>query len=300
MVGACVLNGAEIKGLNDSKKLTKKQREMLNKEILASSAVVGLGWVESNEVDKLGLSNSLRLATRRAVKEVQSECQYRGVVFDEIIIDGTVNFLQGTTLERYVTTLAKADLLIESVSAAAICAKVARDNFMAELDEGLPGYNFGGHVGYGTKAHRQALIELGVCNQHRVSFRPVAEITELEIFTDSRPTQTTKEIGDKAESLMVESLKVHGHEIVARNWRTRWCEIDIVSVKDDKYYFTEVKYRKNSDFGGSNYAINDTKLKQMAFSAEIFVAKNKLRSVDMQLAAGLVEGEAVADWFVIE
>ncbi|MBS7346134.1 MAG: ribonuclease HII, partial [Candidatus Sacchiramonaceae bacterium] len=66
VVGACVLNGAEIKGLTDSKKLTKKQREVLSTEILASSAIVSLGWVEAHEIDKIGLSESLRLATKRA------------------------------------------------------------------------------------------------------------------------------------------------------------------------------------------------------------------------------------------
>ena len=68
VVGACVLNGAEIEGLTDSKKLTKKQREVLNAEISASSAIVGLGWVEASEIDKIGLSESLRLATKRGVK----------------------------------------------------------------------------------------------------------------------------------------------------------------------------------------------------------------------------------------
>ena len=134
VVGACVLNDAKIDGLTDSKKLTKKNREKLNAQILDSSAVVGLGWVWADEIDEIGLSASLRLATNRAVKEVQLKCRTNGVSFDEIIIDGTINFLKDTKLGNYVTTIKKADLLIPTVSAAAICAKVARDHYMYILD----------------------------------------------------------------------------------------------------------------------------------------------------------------------
>ncbi len=302
VVGACVLNGAEIEGLTDSKKLTKKQREVLNAEILASSAIVGLGWVEPSEIDEIGLSESLRLATKRAVQEVQAGCKTQNTTFDEIIIDGTVNFLRATPLEEYVSTLKKADLLIASVSAAAICAKVARDNFMAELDKELPDFNFGGHVGYGTQAHRRALVEFGANEYHRASFRPVAEILGVEITEADKveiAAKTTKKLGDEAEAKVAEFLEAQNHEIVARNWRTRWCEIDIVSLLDGVYYFTEVKYRKNDDFGGSKYAINQMKLKQMAFAAEIFAFKNKLKNVDLRLSAALVDGEGEIDWFEI-
>ena len=302
VVGACVLNGAEIEGLTDSKKLTKKQREVLNAEISASSAIVGLGWVEAGEIDKIGLSESLRLATKRAVREVQAGCKAQNTTFDEIIIDGTVNFLRETPLERYVSTLKKADLLIASVSAAAICAKVARDNFMAELDKELPDFHFGRHVGYGTQAHRRVLVEFGANKYHRASFRPVAEILGVEAAAaeEIAAAKTTKVIGDEAEEKVSEFLAAQNHEILARNWRTRWCEIDIVSKLDGIYYFTEVKYRKNDDFGGSEYAISLMKLKQMAFAAEIFAAKNKLKNVDLRLAAALIDGKSEIDWFEID
>ena len=135
VVGACILNNAQIDGLTDSKALTKKQREKIASEIRESPAIVGLGWVSNEELDKIGLSDSLKLATKKAVKEVQAKCKDCGVGFDEVIIDGIVNFLSNTPLEKHTSTLKKADLLISSVSAAAICAKVARDNFMAELSK---------------------------------------------------------------------------------------------------------------------------------------------------------------------
>ncbi|MDR1032389.1 MAG: ribonuclease HII, partial [Candidatus Nomurabacteria bacterium] len=166
VVGAVVLAGP-VDGLADSKLLTKKRREELNKVILSSGAAVGLGWVPASEIDEIGLGAALRLATRRAVEQIEAP-------YHEIIIDGTVNFLADTAKGKYVTTLKKADQLIAAVSAASIVAKVARDAYMVELDSQHSGYGFANHVGYGTAAHRAALAKLGPCAEHRLSFRPVS------------------------------------------------------------------------------------------------------------------------------
>ena len=310
VVGACVLNGAKIKGLTDSKALSKKQREKLSAEISKSSAIIGLGWVSNDELDEIGLSAALKLATRRAVKEVQIKCKKQNIKFNEIIIDGTVNFLAGTPLEKYASTLKKADLLISSVSAAAICAKVARDNFMAELSnkpEFAP-FCFENHAGYGTLKHRAALSEFGVSKIHRKSFKPIAEFLEnsqnknMNIFKVKKAEKiTTKELGDKAEDFVAEFLNQEKHEILARNWRTKFCEIDIVSKYGENYYFTEVKFRKNNDFGGGEAAISKNKLDQMRFAAEFFAYKNNIKNSEMRLAAAIVEGENFKkfDWFEI-
>lgn len=310
VVGACVLNGAKIKGLTDSKALSKKQREKLSAEISKSSAIIGLGWVSNDELDKIGLSAALKLATRRAVKEVQIKCKKQNIKFNEIIIDGIVNFLSDTPLEKYVSTLKKADLLISSVSAAAICAKVARDNFMAELSkkpEFAP-FCFENHVGYGTPKHRAALSEFGVSKIHRKSFKPIAEFLEksknknMNTFKVKKAEKiTTKELGNKAEDFAAEFLKQEKHEILARNWRTKFCEIDIVSKYGENYYFTEVKFRKNNDFGGGEAAISKNKVDQMRFAAEFFAYKNNIKNSEMRLAAAIVEGENFKkfDWFEI-
>ena len=310
VVGACVLNGAKIKGLTDSKALSKKQREKLSAEISKSSAIIGLGWVSNDELDEIGLSAALKLATRRAVKEVQIKCKKQNIKFNEIIIDGTVNFLAGTPLEKYASTLKKADLLISSVSAAAICAKVARDNFMAELSKKpeLAPFCFENHAGYGTPKHRAALSEFGVSKIHRKSFKPIAEFLEnsqnknMNTFKVKKAEKiTTKELGDKAEDFVAEFLKQEKHEILARNWRTKFCEIDIVSKYGENYYFTEVKFRKNNDFGGGEAAISKNKVDQMRFAAEFFAYKNNIKNSEMRLAAAIAEGENFKkfDWFEI-
>ncbi|QCT41597.1 ribonuclease HII [TM7 phylum sp. oral taxon 952] len=265
VIGAVVLGGAEIEGLDDSKKLTKKRREGLDVAIREQASSWALGWVSAKELDEIGMSEALKLATRRAVKEIQAKCQKNGSTFDEIIIDGTVNFLAGTPLEKYVTMIAKADGLIPSVSAASIIAKVARDKFMAEQDDIYPGYDFSSHVGYGVPKHRAAIKRLGVTPLHRLSFAPLAKYAGVESNSQnaseeeskSQQKDTTRQIGNKGEQTAADWLVADGHEIIARNWRTRYCEIDIVSKKDKVLYFTEVKYRKNDNFGDGLAAITN-------------------------------------------
>lgn len=295
VVGAVVLGGAQIKGLNDSKQLTKKRREELDILIRERAAGFGLGWVGATELDEIGLSESLRMATRRAVEQIHTP-------FHEIIIDGTINFLSDTKLSPYVKTLKKADALIPSVSAASIIAKVARDNFMASQDEKFPGYNFGSHVGYGTAAHRAAIEKFGVCELHRLSFAPLKKYRQeanetKQNITHKKSTKisqksssNTRAIGDVGELTAAAKLERLGHEIVARNWRTKYCEIDIVSRKGGTYYFTEVKYRKNADFGDGLSAITAKKLKQMNFAARIFAHANGLSDTDLRLLAISVSG----------
>ena len=293
VVGAVVLSGAEIEGLNDSKKLTKKRREDLDEVIRKQAAAWALGWVSAGELDDVGMSRALRLATRRAVKQIQSHCKEKNLKFNEIIIDGTVNFLADTALEQYVTVMAKADGLIPSVSAASIIAKVARDQFMAEQDVIYPGYGFASNAGYGVAKHREAIERLGVTPLHRLSFAPLAKYAEAGSLPSSSRIHrtTTRDIGDVGEQAAANWLTADGHEIIARNWRTRYCEIDIVSRKDDILYFTEVKYRKNDDFGGGLAAITAKKQRQMHFAAELFMAKHpQYEGCDMRLLAVAVKG----------
>ena len=83
------------------------------------------------------------------------------------------------------------------------------------------------------------------------------------------------ESGRAAESLVAKILKQQGHKVVAQNWRTRWCESDIVSTSKNVVHFTEVKYRSNSSWGAGHDYIMYKKLKQMQFAAQFWLAKNK-------------------------
>jgi ribonuclease HII len=152
-----------VKGLKDSKLLTKKARERLDAEIRVSAVAFGIGWATPAEIDEFGLTQAVRLAMQRAFAFIKAP-------YDRIVIDGNHNFLSdvpGTEV------LIGADNLVPAVSAASIIAKVARDHFMAKQAVTYPGYGFEAHVGYGTRAHRTAITELGLCDLHRRSWRPV-------------------------------------------------------------------------------------------------------------------------------
>jgi len=84
----------------------------------------------------------------------------------------------------------------------------------------------------------------------------------------------TTDIGRHAEEKVAELLRSNGHKIDAMNWRTRWCEIDIVSILDSCVYFTEVKYRSSTDWGDGFSYITSKKFKQMKFAAEMWISDN--------------------------
>ncbi len=309
VIGACILgdwqnseNAEWIEKLTDSKKLSAKRREELYVLIKEKALAATTGWVSSAEIDEIGLSEALRLATRRAVEQIQKT----EVPFSEIIIDGTMNFLAGTKLEKYVSTLKKGDFLVKEISAASILAKVERDKYMAELDVVYPEYGFGKHVGYGTAAHQKAMEEFGLTPEHRRSFRPVREIAEgkttakpkttTRLETAAKPKTatrlktvagpkktseqkitneqkiTTKQLGDQGEQVVVDYLEASGHEIIARNYKTKLFEVDIISRKAQMLYFTEVKYRSGQDFGEALDFIDKKKQQKMHLAVTGFLA----------------------------
>jgi ribonuclease HII len=163
LVAGAVILGRPVRGLKDSKLLTREQREKLNAKILSRALAVGLGWVEPAYIDEFGLTAANRLAMELALAQIEID-------YDQIIIDGRLNFLAG---EPKAKAVIKADLTVPVVSAASIVAKVARDNYMAGMAVKYPKYGFESHVGYGTKLHLERLKLHGVSDLHRLSYQPV-------------------------------------------------------------------------------------------------------------------------------
>lgn len=302
VVGAVILPEEKsdwVLELRDSKKLSAKKREKLNEIILGGALATGLGWVFVEELDKIGISEALRVATKRAVKLVQE----LHVPFSQIMIDGKVNFLKGTTLEKYVSTMPKADDLIKEVSAASIIAKVARDQYMTKLAEKFPEYGFEKHVGYGTAKHIEAINKYGITPEHRKSFEPIRSMIGFNRDDKKTDKKDTTRIGMIAEEKAANYLKEKGHEIIARNFKTKFYEIDIVSLYKNQICFTEVKYRKSNYRGGGLMAITNKKRRQMEFAAESFLEyKRQYANYDPILAVADVSGRdyKVNEWFTLE
>jgi len=151
-------------GLDDSKVVNKKRRDAIIPAIQASCQL-GEGWVEPAEIDQIGLTAAMKLAVERALNSLAAKPD------EEIIMDGNFNYC--SPVYTNVRCVIGGDATESLVSAASIFAKVSRDNRMSKLALIHPGYGFEKHVGYGTKAHRQALEQLGVSVLHRQSYKPI-------------------------------------------------------------------------------------------------------------------------------
>ena len=101
----------------------------------------------------------------------------------------------------------------------------------------------------------------------------------------------TRRVGDVSEAVAANELVRLGHKIIERNWKTKYCEIDIISQKEGTVYFTEVKHRKNDKAGDGLAAITVRKLNQMKFAAKLYVHRNHLEDTDLQLLAVSTTGD---------
>ncbi|WP_299256395.1 ribonuclease HII [uncultured Kushneria sp.] len=151
-----------IEGLMDSKKMTPKRREVLDRLIRERALAVSLGEATSGEIDTLNIHHATHLAMRRAIDGLSITPEY-------LLVDG--NRLPGHRLPGQ--AVVKGDGRVAAIAAASIVAKVARDAQMHALDARHPEYGFAAHKGYPTRAHLEALARLGPLPEHRRSFRPV-------------------------------------------------------------------------------------------------------------------------------
>ncbi len=152
----------EFHMINDSKKLTEKKREFLF-DIILANCEVGVGISNEKEIDDINILNATFLAMRRAVEDLEAS----GSTFDLALIDGNHKIREYDKPQEFVI---KGDGKSLSIAAASIIAKVTRDRIMVKYDELYPEYGFAKHKGYGTKAHREALLKYGKTKCHRESF----------------------------------------------------------------------------------------------------------------------------------
>ena len=149
----------EIEGLNDSKKLSEKKREMLFDVIKEKAISWCVASVDEKTIDEINILQATYLAMKNAVEGLDVPADYA-------LIDG--NRMPPIAIKG--ETVVKGDAKSMSIAAASILAKVSRDRFMLEIDKEYPQYQFSKHKGYGTKLHYEMLTEHGVSPCHRMSF----------------------------------------------------------------------------------------------------------------------------------
>lgn len=152
-------HGIEIKGLNDSKKLSEKKRNELFEVITEIAICYGVAYACLDEIEELNILGATHLAMNRAIAQLTTKPELA-------LIDGN----QTKGIEHNCLSIVGGDAKCASIAAASILAKVTRDRLMLEYDKEYPQYGFAKHKGYGTKEHYNALREFGPCPIHRMSF----------------------------------------------------------------------------------------------------------------------------------
>ena len=148
-----------IEGLNDSKKLTEKKRDLLFDEIKEKAVAYCVASVDEKTIDEINILQADFVAMRKAVEGLP-------VKADFALVDG--NQYPHTGIDEL--CIVKGDSKSPSIAAASILAKVSRDRYMLELDKKYPEYQFARHKGYGTKLHYECIEKYGVSPVHRRSF----------------------------------------------------------------------------------------------------------------------------------
>lgn len=158
--------------VRDSKKMTEKHREEAFEYIKENSIAYGIGMIDAEAIDEVGIQEAVRMAMTNALRQVEKMLKCRA---DYLIIDGNnVSSIEGYKQER----LKGGDLYHYSISCASILAKVTRDRYMHSIAKKYPVYQFERHVGYGTKIHIDMLNRYGPCLIHRKSFGPVRRLVD--------------------------------------------------------------------------------------------------------------------------
>ncbi len=153
-----------IKGLNDSKKISEKKREILYSKIIENAIDYNIVYISPKEIDEINILNARMEGFKRAIEGLKN--------VEHALIDGNKIPKDLNINADYII---KGDSKFEGIAAASILAKVSRDRQIIEQSKKYPEYQFEKHKGYGTKLHKEALLKYGPCEIHRLSYKPVKE-----------------------------------------------------------------------------------------------------------------------------
>lgn len=162
-----------IEGLNDSKKLTEKKREALDKEIKEKALAYSIVYIYPEEIDKINIYQASKKGMMDAVLDLDVGVTH--VLSDAMPLNG---------LDIPFTSIIKGDSKSATIAAASIIAKVSRDHYMLDMANKYPEYGFERHKGYPTKFHIEALNKYGVTKIHRKSYKPVHDLLHKQVSFD--------------------------------------------------------------------------------------------------------------------
>jgi ribonuclease HII len=171
VVAAAVIlkKGAKLKLVDDSKKLTEKQREKALEEIKAHALAIGIGIASVDEIDRINIYRAAREAMYSAIKQLKIKPEF-------LLIDA-----MPMEIDIPSESIIKGDQKSISIAAASIIAKTTRDQYMIEMDKIFPKYNFKQHKGYGTKEHIELIKKYGYTPIHRKSYEPIKTMIKEEM-----------------------------------------------------------------------------------------------------------------------
>ena len=259
----------QILYLNDSKKLSEKKREALYDEIMEKALCVGVGFASPERIDEVNILQADYEAMRQAIRSLPVKPQI--LLNDAVTIPG---------VEIPQESIIKGDAKSISIAAASVIAKVTRDRIMYELDRQYPQYGFAAHKGYGTEAHIEALKAYGPSPVHRRSF--IGHFVDPDALPRAQDDQADRlreasfspySVGREHEEMAAAYLTHEGHRVIARNFRCKSGEIDLISYDGPVLVFTEVKYRADDRMGDPAEAVNGEKEYRICRTADFYRKK---------------------------
>ncbi len=262
-----------VEQIDDSKKLTIKQREAAFDAIREVSVSYGVGVVGADRIDAIGIVPSTKMAMREAIKANRLR-------IDFLLIDAVERIGIATPSKSII----RGDSQSLSIAAASIIAKVTRDRIMSdEIGARFPDYGFADHKGYGTARHMQALQEFGPTPIHRRSFKPIAQLIADRSWSAVGKTTATNVarrgkfklsggLGQSGEDFAVEHIKRLGYCVLERNFKTQVGEVDIIARDGQSLVFVEVKSRNSEQLGSPIESVTRSKLRRIENVALAYLA----------------------------
>ena len=252
----------ELPGVNDSKKISEKKREVLYGDIQERALSVGIGWADVAEIDEKNILQATYQSMRQAVGNLSINPEI-------LLVDGRKADIKHFQQESIIDGDAKS----LSIAAASIIAKVTRDRMMRQFDIVFPEYGFAKHKGYGTKQHIEAIQKSKATPIHRKSFNPVSHHLPNMAYL-----QRNRLLGKLGEQLAACKMIRIGHEMVEMNYNVpKVGELDIISKDSDMLVFTEVKTQTGGQgWGEPRWQITEKKRDRIMNAVQHYMDNNEL------------------------